>query len=94
MSVIEEQILIFLKFPLPLKSWVETNPSPSQIKELGNGYSIISPGKNLVPAQPKLGQRLWISKIGVCHPTKKISGGEHCFSTLIFSSFTAVVIDP
>jgi hypothetical protein len=51
------------------------------MKGLLNGFSIRTPGQNLVPAQPKLGQRLSLPKIGVCHTAKTISGGE--YSTLI-----------
>jgi hypothetical protein len=44
-------------------------------KEIG-GFSIQSLGQNLVPAQLNLGQRLRLSKIGVCHLSTKISGGD------------------
>jgi hypothetical protein len=62
---------------LPFNMCTQPKKQPTgQIKEW---FFHRVPGQNLVPAQLKSGQRLMLSKSGVCHRTKKISGGEHWY---------------
>jgi hypothetical protein len=73
MNLNADALLQSSKHYLPFSTRPKNQPS-SQIKGLGNGFSIRAPGQYLVPAQPQSGQSLRLSAIGVCHPDKKLSG--------------------
>jgi hypothetical protein len=62
----------------PFSTWQKKQP-PGLIKGICSGFLIRATSQTLVlAAQPKPGQKLRLSKIGVCYPTENISGGDHC----------------